>query len=189
MHSKVPAMRIGAVVLAVALTGSYVWFRVSQSRNRAAAAASPVNRTATAPASAPPTMMPGSKFSRVYQHPYPDGNAIGAGFKLNNSISAEFAVASDMTPGLVGDDDNVLAVTSTSSAQQMKRGNSNNHDGDGQNVLYGDGHVEFQQNPFVGVQRDNVYTARTGKAPDPKSELVVASPYDANDSILLPPDD
>ena len=39
----------------------------------------------------------------------------------------------------------------------MKAGNSNNHDEDGQNVLYGDGHVEFQQNPFCGVARDIIF--------------------------------
>ena len=124
-----------------------------------------------------------------YQNPYPNDGALRRKFELNNKISAEFAVASDMNPGVKGDNDNVLAVTSTSSAQQMKQGNSNNHDQDGQNVLYGDGHVEFQQNPFVGVQRDNIFTARTGDKPNPKTELIVASPYDANDSILLPTDD
>ena len=127
--------------------------------------------------------------SYSYQNPYPNERAIELGFKLNNSISAEFAVASDMNPGAVGGNKNVLGVTPTSGAQQMKMANSGNHDGDGQNVLYGDGHVEFQQNPFVGVQRENIFTARTGEKPDPKTELIVASPYDANDSILLPTDD
>jgi hypothetical protein len=130
-----------------------------------------------------------TNLSYSYQNPYPNETAIKLGFKLNNSISAEFAVASDMNPGMKGDNDNVLGVTPTSSAEQMKMANSNNHDQDGQCVLYGDGHVEFQQNPFVGVQRDNIFTARTGDKADPKTELIVASPYDANDSILLPTDD
>ena len=96
--------------------------------------------------------------SYSYQDPYPDANAIGSGFKLNNSISAEFAVGADINPGTVGTDDNVLHPNNTSSAKDMKLANSNNHDGDGQNVLFGDGHVEFLQNPFVGVQRDHIYT-------------------------------
>ena len=54
-----------------------------------------------------------------------------------------------MNPGVGGQNSNVLNVISTSSnTLQMKSGNSTNHDQDGQNVLYGDGHVEFQQNPF-----------------------------------------
>jgi hypothetical protein len=48
-------------------------------------------------------------------------------------------------------------------------------------VLFGDGHVEFLQNPFVGVQRDHIFTNKKGQ--------VVASPVDANDSVLLPTDD
>src|SRR5829696_260396 len=81
--------------------------------------------------------------SYSYADPYPDSTAIGSGFKLNNSISAEFAVGSDINPGTTGTDDNVLLPSNTSSAKDMKFANSNNHDGDGQNVLFGDGHVEF----------------------------------------------
>jgi prepilin-type N-terminal cleavage/methylation domain-containing protein/prepilin-type processing-associated H-X9-DG protein len=128
--------------------------------------------------------------SYSYQNPYADSTAIGAGWKLNNSISAEFAVASDINPGTTGTNDNVFAVSTTSSASLMKQGNSNNHDEDGQNVLYGDGHVEFQQNPFVGVQRDNIFTRvlTTTRLSD-TSAGVVRSSADANDSVLLPTDE
>jgi len=83
--------------------------------------------------------------SYSYQNPYPDTSAVSGGFKLNNSVSAEFAVASDINPGTSGNNDNVFAVTTQSSARDMKQGNSNNHDEDGQNVLFGDGHVDFTQ--------------------------------------------
>lgn len=129
--------------------------------------------------------------SYSYQDPYPDANAIGSGFKLNNSISAEFAVGADINPGTVGSDDNVLLPTSTSSAKDMKFANSNNHDGDGQNVLFGDGHVEFVQNPFVGVQRDNIYTrsvASPAGASDPTWANSTKGSRDANDSVLMPTD-
>jgi len=127
--------------------------------------------------------------SYSYQNPYADSVAIGSGWKLNNSISAEFAVASDINPGTSGSNDNVFAVSTTSSANQMKQGNSNNHDEDGQNVLYGDGHVEFQQNPFVGVQRDNIFTrAATANRPNGNDGLVRSS-ADANDSVMLPTDE
>jgi prepilin-type N-terminal cleavage/methylation domain-containing protein/prepilin-type processing-associated H-X9-DG protein len=135
--------------------------------------------------------------SYSYQNPYPDVNAVSSGFKLNNSISAEYAVAADINPGAPsgfgsggGTNDNVLAVSSTSSAKDMKQANSNNHDEDGQNVLYGDGHVEFQSNPFCGVQRDNIYARRaaaTGFTSAP-SPATFSSAYDANDNILLPVD-
>ena len=131
--------------------------------------------------------------SYSYANPYPDSTAVSAGFKMNNSLGAEFAVAADVNPGDPqsspgGSNDNVLAVTSTSSARDMKQGNSNNHDEDGQNVLYGDGHVEFQSNPFCGVQRDNIYARRSNGANPFISQAVIHSPYDGNDSVLLPTD-
>jgi len=135
--------------------------------------------------------------SYSYQDPYPDVNAVSSGFKLNNSISAEFAVASDINPGGgnatlggTGANDNVLLVTSTSSAKDMKWGNSNNHDKDGQNVLYGDGHVEFQSNPFCGVQRDNIFARRGGSTgfQSAGSGSTFAGSYDGNDNVLLPVD-
>jgi hypothetical protein len=55
-------------------------------------------------------------------------------------------------------------------------------------VLYGDGHVEFQSNPFCGVQRDNIFARRSSGANPFVSAFVRGSPYDANDSVLLPTD-
>jgi prepilin-type processing-associated H-X9-DG protein len=72
----------------------------------------------------------------------------------------------------------------------MKQANSNNHDGDGQNVLFGDGHVEFLQNPFVGVQRDNIFTRQTtnSQVSDSWANTLKGS-FNANDSVLLPSDE
>jgi len=69
----------------------------------------------------------------------------------------------------------------------MKLGNSNNHDRDGQNVLYGEGHVEFQPTPFVGIQKDNIYTVKTS-ATVTTSSACTGSPFNDADSILLPTD-
>jgi len=129
--------------------------------------------------------------SYSYENPYPDTSAVSGGFKLNNSVSAEFAVASDINPGTSGNNDNVFAVTTQSSARDMKQGNSNNHDEDGQNVLFGDGHVDFTQNPFVGVAKDNIFTRRLNGTDPTKPDTAAAnfgSPYDLNDSVLLPVD-
>jgi prepilin-type N-terminal cleavage/methylation domain-containing protein len=82
--------------------------------------------------------------------------------------------------------------------------NSNNHRGDGQNVLYRDGHVAWASSPCVGVGSDNIYTRATGAiAIDPTSRAIgtvpdrsgspanCATPYDADDSYVrtcpLPP--
>ncbi len=98
-----------------------------------------------------------------------------------SNMSAEFAVAADISPGIAGAVDNVFKPTTTSSAKDMKFGNTSNHDKDGQNILYGDGHVAWESNPFVGVNRDNIYTTGDNR--------IAASPVDANDSVLLPTDD
>jgi prepilin-type N-terminal cleavage/methylation domain-containing protein/prepilin-type processing-associated H-X9-DG protein len=133
--------------------------------------------------------------SYSYQNPYVSQPAISAGFKLNNSITAEFAVLSDVNPGILPTaTDDITKVMSTSSSRDTRFGNSNNHDKDGQNVLYGDGHVDFVQNPFVGVQRDNIFTARTTTLTTQSglansSAAYMNSPYDGNDSVLIPVDD
>jgi prepilin-type N-terminal cleavage/methylation domain-containing protein/prepilin-type processing-associated H-X9-DG protein len=130
--------------------------------------------------------------SYSYQAPFPNNNAVASGWKLNNTLSAEYAVAADMNPGTNTTGAGTAAraasqVTTTSSSAEMKGANSVNHDRDGQNVLYGDGHVEFQQNPFVGVQRDNIWTRRTTVTPSDTGSLDrTDGSYDANDSFLLP---
>jgi len=143
------------------------------------------------------TNFSGSKnLSYSYQNPYPGTTAIGAGFKLNNSIGAEFAVAADMNPGAAPTgSDNVLGPTNTSSAKDMRLSNSNNHDKDGQNILYGDGHVAWESNPFVGTNRDNIFSYQTGSQPANQAYAGAGNTagnkgsYDANDSWLYPTDD
>jgi hypothetical protein len=132
--------------------------------------------------------------SYSYSDPYPDNNAIGNGYKINNSMSPEFAVAADMNPGdktsgaTNGAKNGVLTTASTGA--QMKGGNSANHSKDGQNVLYGEGHVEWTSNPFVGAQRDNIYTERqgatSGSDPSVAGAIDLKSPGDAFDSFMLP---
>jgi prepilin-type processing-associated H-X9-DG protein len=79
-------------------------------------------------------------------------------------------------------------ITPNSSSGQIRGGNSANHDRDGQNVLYGDGHVTFEQNPFVSVQGDSIYTRRTSATPQNQvGQLDVQDgPFDAGDTWLLP---
>jgi len=106
-------------------------------------------------------------------------------------LEPTFAVAADINPGTVGssNNDNVLAPNTSSSGSSMRQGNSNNHGKDGQNVLYGDGHVEFQNNIFCGTDRDNIYTRGGSTWDTDGTQDLVGSPYTANDSVLLPTDD
>jgi prepilin-type N-terminal cleavage/methylation domain-containing protein/prepilin-type processing-associated H-X9-DG protein len=131
-----------------------------------------------------------NNLSYSYANPYPDTYALGSGYKMVQGLEPTFAVAADINPGTFGNgnNDNVLGPNTSSSGQAMQLGNSNNHGKQGQNVLYGDGHVEFQNNPFCGTNRDNIYT-RGGPIWGTTGQDLVGSPYVANDSVLLPTDD
>ena len=102
-------------------------------------------------------------------------------YRSIGSTNSEFAVAADMNPGTAGDGADVLKPSVSSPPKEMRLGNSRNHDREGQYVLYGDGRVAWESNPFVGVNRDNIYTTKDGK--------ILAPAYSYDDSILLPTDD
>jgi prepilin-type N-terminal cleavage/methylation domain-containing protein/prepilin-type processing-associated H-X9-DG protein len=138
--------------------------------------------------------------SYSYEDPFPSNTAIANGWKLNTSLPADYAVASDINPGtqIPNGTTNPTSVNTTSPASIMRLANSANHEQDGQNVLYGDGHVEFQNNPFCGTQRDNIFTGRGGNTALTNPFTVGGSlqvgssatvPLDPTDSILLPTDD
>jgi prepilin-type N-terminal cleavage/methylation domain-containing protein len=143
---------------------------------------------------------PQKNLSYSYQDPYPSSTAISNGWKLNTTVSADYAVASDVNPGSVNATStfNATSVTTNAPASQMRQGNSSNHDQDGQQVLYGDGHVDWMNNPFCGTQRDNIFTGRLtgGTTSTPFSSAgkcgkadAGTGPWDNTDSILLPTDD
>jgi prepilin-type N-terminal cleavage/methylation domain-containing protein/prepilin-type processing-associated H-X9-DG protein len=117
---------------------------------------------------------------------YPSEAAVKAGYKLNAATGAEFAVAADMNPG-VGDGYDVTLPNASSSTALMQKANSRNHQGQGENVLYGDGHAEFVQNPFCGTKQDNIYTVSgSTDGSVTTSKTVTGSPVWAGDSVLLP---
>jgi type II secretory pathway pseudopilin PulG len=59
-------------------------------------------------------------------------------------------------------DPGTVSASSTSTPEDWKPWNSPNHggtgEGEGQNILFGDFHVEFSRNPIVGLGLDNIYT-------------------------------
>jgi prepilin-type N-terminal cleavage/methylation domain-containing protein/prepilin-type processing-associated H-X9-DG protein len=140
-----------------------------------------------------------------YITPFPTQTARDAGFKLNYTLTSDFAIAGDINPGVAGGNptDDVKSAKPSSSRNDMSKANSNNHNGDGQNVLYADGHVEFQNTPFAGMLRatnnattsfkDNIYTAKgvtaAGQQPQNSGHESNKGPIDQNDSILYPHDD
>ena len=97
-------------------------------------------------------------------------------------VKAGFAVAADKNFG----DEGMLKLTSDSApAQFAEHGNSDNHNRDGQNVLFGDMHVEFCTTPFCGIDLDNIYTfGHSGK--ESGGAGISGPPAHAADNVLLP---
>jgi prepilin-type N-terminal cleavage/methylation domain-containing protein/prepilin-type processing-associated H-X9-DG protein len=139
-----------------------------------------------------------NNLSYSYQNPFASNTAISNGFQLKNP-DATFAIAADINPGtsIPNGTKNVRSVATTDPNSNMRQANSANHQQEGQNVLYGDGHAEWQNNPFCGTQHDNIYTGQhsmsTALANYPfisGGECVKSnansSSFDNLDSVLLP---
>jgi prepilin-type N-terminal cleavage/methylation domain-containing protein/prepilin-type processing-associated H-X9-DG protein len=70
--------------------------------------------------------------------------------------------------------------------------NSRNHNGEGQNCLYMDGHVEFEKKPIVGVNSENIYTQHKADQWTLESTLLGVwpaknkGPWVNTDSVIIP---
>jgi len=111
---------------------------------------------------------------------YPSSAAAAKGYKWGGKFSTDFVIAADLNPGpgSTAPFDRLTAVTPTSPSSVREKGNSNNHESEGQNVLYADGHVVYSNTCLCGVNQDNIYTNRGGQ--------VSGSPVDKDDSMLIP---
>jgi prepilin-type processing-associated H-X9-DG protein len=117
--------------------------------------------------------------------PYFTNNASTAGYRWNNNLGPEFALMADMNPGVIAEN----SAKSDNAASLQKTYNSKNHGQDGQNVLFGDGHVNFEMTSFCGTNHDGIYN---GTAVDPGNGTRTNNgansldPTSDGDSILLP---
>jgi len=113
-----------------------------------------------------------------YANPYPSASAAAKEYRLSGHLSSEFPLMADLNPGPKPYGGNIASITVNSPWSQKKKANSDNHEEDGQNVLYADGHVDWKTTVFCGPNNDNIYTTQDGQ--------IEASPVDKNDSVLLP---
>jgi len=80
---------------------------------------------------------------------------VAAGKQWNANVNPEFALLSDDNNATGPDVHTPLPADA--SQDQIRRDNSRNHGRDGQNMLYGDGHTEFNIDPFNGPNDDNIF--------------------------------
>jgi prepilin-type N-terminal cleavage/methylation domain-containing protein len=128
----------------------------------------------------------GKPISYSIANPYPSTNTVGTGYKWNNGQVADFAIAADRNE--VVKQRNAATNPDTATSQNNKDMNSKNHEGEGQNVMYNDGHVEWQTTPFCGANRDHIYLAGTLPANGTGAQTFKAGPEPQTslDTVLLP---
>ena len=129
-----------------------------------------------------------------YSMAYP-WNAEGRpGAWWTNTSDASLPIIADMTP-LQGTGKPARNLTPAREPTDSKTWNSGNHQGDGQNVGFGDSHAEFCRRPDVGQQNDNIYTmsaspstgpAQFGGIPAGKTAPVLTADKAPYDIIMLP---
>ena len=116
-----------------------------------------------------------SNLSYSFADPYPEAALAERGYRwgVRSHAAAEFALVADLNSGA-----SRAGLNPQSSTRAMQEANSRNHEGDGQNVLYADGHVDWRQSVFVGVNGDDIYAD--------KGATFTGPPGDVDDDVLVP---
>ncbi|HEV8378083.1 MAG TPA: prepilin-type N-terminal cleavage/methylation domain-containing protein [Tepidisphaeraceae bacterium] len=121
----------------------------------------------------------GWSLSYSYANPYSGSIGLApedGAYKFTPQTRGDFAIAADRNDG----DDRFKNLNPSAPQSDMKWMNSQNHKKEGKNVLYNDGHVVWCNHPFVGIDRDNVYT-RAGDTANKRG-----FPHGKYDTVLLP---
>ncbi|MHC4740883.1 MAG: type II secretion system protein [Planctomycetota bacterium] len=141
--------------------------------------------------------------SYAFHNPFPPTGTgtSGTSFPLTSSSDPGMAVAADPNPwqnstqlkARPASDWNTFDPI-TGSKEVIQLGNAQTHQDDGQNILFVDGHTEFEKESNVGVDSDNIYTRWTSLNPqneaDRQKGAAVTDPgttqsQNRKDSVLL----
>lgn len=157
-------------------------------------AGDPKGDTSTTPIGVPQSSHKGYKeVSYGYQIPY------GKTGRPSPSVDQDMALVADKGPyggvleaGKTQPPDMAGNVNSNSAPDDWKRWNSPNHggqgDGEGQNVMYNDAHVDFVMTPLAGAGKDNIYTRWSNAPGTPQNydHRVLGTPYTTSAHQLAP---
>ena len=120
-----------------------------------------------------------NNLSYSYAHPYPKAAAIALGYKLHSGVVADLAIAADRNEP---DKDWKKNQNWNDDQTKQKLSNSANHEREGQNVMFNDGHVEWFTNAWCGADMDHIYDSGFNTGSVARS----SQPIKALDSLLLP---
>ena len=117
----------------------------------------------------------GESYSIADPWEYSTGGASGVGGWWTDNSGSDVPVVSDMAPASPGSGgagttvqrNTVQPVTGNTYGNYIY--NSGNHNGDGQNVGFGDDHVSWEVNPYVGQSGDNIFTYQATSSESPGS--------------------
>jgi len=137
--------------------------------------------------------LPTRHCSYSYHQPFDIPNKVNT-FALTTSSEPALAVAADPNPWITageGERDFEAFIPEDmqgSTRDSVKAGNSLSHQDEGQNVLFLDSHVEFENTSYCGINEDNIYTyysksAHIQKGLEPASTAVV--PQTRQDSLIV----
>jgi prepilin-type N-terminal cleavage/methylation domain-containing protein/prepilin-type processing-associated H-X9-DG protein len=117
-------------------------------------------------------------------------------FALTTSSEPGMAIAADpnpweMTPGYAARPATDWTLFRSGTDREfIKKGNAQTHQGDGQNVLFMDGHSRFEKSSRCGLDDDNIYTkwygiGGTADKPNGTYPIALVDPADRTDSFLV----
>ena len=113
----------------------------------------------------------------------------GEGGWWTGNVGGDVPIVSDMAPMQDASATGTLERLPTTLLKGNTYGNyiynSGNHNGDGQNVGFGDGHVAWESNPYCGQDGDNIFTYDTSGAPSSTNTNQVAVIQTITDTVLI----
>lgn len=114
---------------------------------------------------------PARHYSYAYQVPF--GAIETTYYPLTPYSESDMALMADRSPYLVLELDPPQTPSQywyvyPGTKEQERNGNSLNHRSEGQNVLFNDGSVRYEEKPYCGADRDNIYTLLPTRADVPK---------------------
>jgi prepilin-type processing-associated H-X9-DG protein len=130
------------------------------------------------------------QISYSFAYPYVADGIVGAWWK--NTTNSSLPIACDIAP-LDGTGKPACAIAPGAAPKNLHTWNSPNHNFDGQNIGFADGHAEFVRRPDIGQDNDNIFTvsgikgvSQFGGTQPAKAPITVQTDKAPFDIVMVP---